>query len=73
MPATVTYTIRINIPPKNCKFLTPKDYIYKGKSLSDLFKFNVVDCLDTDKPLKYDFYYYNSEKEYLFEKENAHF
>ena len=57
MPAFFTYDLNANIPPQQCLF---ENIITNGEALKTKYQLIVSNCIDSDTPLKYTFYYYKN-------------
>ena len=69
MPAFLTYNLKANIPPQYCIF--DKKYSIFGDSLNTQYTFSIINCYDSDWPLKYNFFNYKSENDYREEINNG--
>ncbi|KAL4510223.1 hypothetical protein ABPG72_010416 [Tetrahymena utriculariae] len=61
MPSITTIDFLINIPPKNCVLTVNPQ---QGIALQTKFQIQFSNCQDTDLPLTYQFFYYNSVDDY---------
>ncbi|EWS73492.1 REJ domain protein (macronuclear) [Tetrahymena thermophila SB210] len=61
MPSISTIDLLINIPPKNCVLTIDPQY---GIALQTKFLIQFTNCQDTDLPLTYQYFYYNSVDDY---------
>ena len=69
MPAFATYNLNANIPPQQCVF--KNNIIENGSALLTKYLFVIDNCLDSDTPLRYNFYYYKNKDGYLQEIDNG--
>ncbi|EAR99434.2 REJ domain protein (macronuclear) [Tetrahymena thermophila SB210] len=61
MPSISTIDLLINIPPKNCVLTINPQY---GIALQTKFLIKFSNCQDTDLPLTFQYFYYNSVDDY---------
>ncbi|EAS02138.2 bowman-birk serine protease inhibitor family protein (macronuclear) [Tetrahymena thermophila SB210] len=67
MPSMYTIQLQVNLPPSYCNFsVTPQI----GLAINTIFFLQMENCVDANEPITYQFFYYLSEKDFEFEKQN---
>ncbi|KAL4440940.1 hypothetical protein ABPG74_009353 [Tetrahymena malaccensis] len=67
MPSVYTMQLQVNLPPLNCNFTVTPNI---GVALTTDFVFQMENCIDANEPIMYQFFYYLSENDLKFERQN---
>ncbi|EGR31623.1 protein kinase domain protein, partial [Ichthyophthirius multifiliis] len=70
-PTLISYSLNANIPPQDCIF--DKTTGFEVRNMQDKQLFAINECIDTDQPLTYSFYFYKNQDDYNNELLNAQY
>ncbi|EGR30524.1 protein kinase domain protein, partial [Ichthyophthirius multifiliis] len=71
IPTLISYSLNANIPPQDCTF--DQTTGFEVKNMQDKQIRSINECIDTDQPLSYSFYFYKDQDDYNNELLNVQF